>query len=419
MFVLLKNALEHIVVSGHLIVTDARGIAHSYGNGSGDLVHVRFNSAKAERQVALDPALKLGEVYMEGGFDIVKGDMYQLLSIIFENAGETAEKEPWMRFLNAARTLTKRLGQLNTLRKSSRNIRHHYDLSASLYDLFLDQDRQYSCAYFDSPTSTLEVAQRAKKRHLAAKLAIKPGDKVLDIGCGWGGLGLYLAQICEAEVTGVTLSHEQHKIANERASQAGLRDRCRFLLQDYRKLDEKFDRIVSVGMFEHVGIGHFKEYFAKVKKLLKPDGLFVLHSIGRNGIPGATNPFIAKYIFPGGYIPALSEVIPVIEKSGLVMSDVEILRRHYADTLRAWRQAFMQRREEAKALYDEAFCRMWEFYLASSESAFRWQNMMVFQIQIAHNQEVAPLTRNYIEQEEKRLAAIEQLKIDMELSGSN
>jgi len=408
MFGLLEKTLVHIVVKGNLIVTDAAGEHHSYGDGSGERVHVCFHSRRAERQVALDPALKLGEVYMEGGFELVEGDMYQLLAILFKNAGETAEKEPWMRLFNFVRTLTKRFNQLNTLKRAKNNIRHHYDLSAKLYDLFLDQDRQYSCAYFETETSSLEEAQLAKKRHLAAKLAIRPGDRVLDIGCGWGGLCLYLARVVGADVTGVTLSQEQHKIANERAIQAGLGEHCRFLLQDYRSLDKKFDKIVSVGMFEHVGIGHFKEYFAKVQQLLKPDGLFVLHSIGRNGIPGATNPFIAKYIFPGGYIPALSEVIPVIEKSGLVMSDIEILRRHYADTLMFWRQAFMNKREAAKALYDERFCRLWEFYLAASESAFRWQNMMVFQIQLSHNQEVAPLTRSYIEREEAHLIELEK-----------
>jgi len=410
MFALLKTALDHIVVAGNLVITDSKGNQHAYGNGSGSLVHVRFNNSWSERQVALDPALKLGEAYMEGGLDFIEGDIYQLLGIIFENTGDTAEKEPWMRFLNSLRTFTKRFSQLNNLRKSRRNIQHHYDLSPELYDLFLDKDRQYSCAYFETPSSSLEEAQLAKKRHLAAKLQIKPGDKVLDIGCGWGGLGLYLAQICEADVTGVTLSQEQHKIANERAQAAGLINRCRFLLQDYRTLGEQFDHIVSVGMFEHVGIGHYLEYFSQVRKLLKPDGLFVLHSIGRNGIPGATNPFIAKYIFPGGYIPALSEVIPMIEKSGFVMNDIEILRRHYADTLLAWREAFMARREQAQVLYDERFCRMWEFYLAASESAFRWQNMMVFQIQMAHHQEVAPLTRAYIEREESRLAKIEQIR---------
>jgi len=414
MFSLLKTVLERLIKRGNLSITDAQDQIHTFGNGQGALIHVRFNNKRTERQIALDPALKLGEAYMTGGFDMVEGDIYGLLALIFDNSGNNAEKEPWMRLLNAVRTTTKRWVQLNTLGRSSKNIRHHYDLSVKLYDLFLDKDRQYSCAYFETPDASLEEAQLAKKRHLAAKLNICPGMKVLDIGCGWGGLGLYLARVLKADVTGVTLSHEQFELANARARAAGLEKNCRFLLQDYRKLDEKFDRIVSVGMFEHVGIGHFGEYFAHVKKMLKEDGIFVLHSIGRNGIAGATNPFIRQYIFPGGYIPALSEVIPVIEKSGLVMSDIEILRHHYANTLKAWREEFMKKRDEAKALYDEAFCRMWEFYLASSESAFRWQDMMVFQIQLAHTQETVSVTRNYIASEEARLSAIEaQENLDM------
>jgi len=408
MFFLLRTVLERLIKKGNLSITDAQGQTHHYGDGAGALIHVRFNSKSAERQIAFDPALKLGEAYMTGGFDMVEGDIYALLALIFDNSGNNAEKEPWMRLLNAVRTTTKRLVQLNTLVRSSKNIRHHYDLSAKLYDLFLDKDRQYSCAYFETPDASLEEAQLAKKRHLAAKLNIRPGMKVLDIGCGWGGLGLYLARVLKADVTGVTLSHEQFELANARARTAGLEKNCRFLLQDYRKLDEKFDRIVSVGMFEHVGIGHFKEYFSHVKKLLQEDGIFVLHAIGRNGIAGATNPFIRQYIFPGGYIPALSEVIPIIEKSGLLMSDIEILRRHYADTLKAWREEFMKKRDEAKALYDEAFCRMWEFYLAASESAFRWQDMMVFQIQLAKTQETVPVTRDYIAQEEARLSKLER-----------
>jgi len=408
MFSLLKAVLERLIKRGNLSVIDARGVAHQYGDGEGVRIVVRFNRASAERQVAFNPALKLGEAYMTGGFDLVEGDMYQLLAVIFNNGGNNAEKESWMRLLNSWRTVTKRWTQWNTLSRSSRNIRHHYDLSARLYDLFLDSDRQYSCAYFETPEASLEEAQLAKKRHLAAKLNIRPGDKVLDIGCGWGGLGLYLARVLKADVTGVTLSHEQFEMANARARAWGLEGTCRFLLQDYRQLDEKFDRIVSVGMFEHVGVGHFKEYFVKVRQLLKGDGIFVLHAIGRNGVPGATNPFIRKYIFPGGYIPALSEVLPMIEKSGLVMTDIEILRRHYADTLRAWREEFMVKREAAKALYDEAFCRMWEFYLAASETAFRWQDMMVFQIQLSLFQEIVPVTRDYIAREEARLVQLEQ-----------
>lgn len=407
MFALLKTAAGHIISKGNLAVTDAAGVTYHFGDNSGDPVHLRFTSAKWEREVALDPALKLGEAYMEGGFEFVKGDIYKLLEIIFESTGPIAENQMWMKAMSFIRTATKRFVQMNTLKRSARNVQHHYDLSGKLYDLFLDPDRQYSCAYFQTPDTDLNEAQLAKKRHLAAKLQVNKGEKLLDIGCGWGGLGLYFARVLGADVTGVTLSHEQFGIANQRAKTLGLENKAKFLLEDYRNLNAQFDKIVSVGMFEHVGIGHFKEYFDHVKRLLKPDGRFVLHSIGRSGEPGATNPWIAKYIFPGGYIPSLSEVIPVIEKSGLIITDIEILRLHYAETLKAWRQSFLAHWDEAKALYDERFCRMWDFYLAASESAFRWQGMMVFQIQLAHRQDAVPLTRDYITQEEERL-----LKID-------
>lgn len=407
MFALLKTAAGHIISKGNLAVTDAAGVTYHFGDNTGEPVHLRFTSSKWEREVALDPALKLGEAYMEGGFEFVKGDIYKLLEIIFESTGPIAENQMWMKAMSFIRTATKRFVQMNTLKRSARNVQHHYDLSGKLYDLFLDPDRQYSCAYFQTPDTDLNEAQLAKKRHLAAKLQVNKGEKLLDIGCGWGGLGLYFARVLGADVTGVTLSHEQFGIANQRAKTLGLENRAKFLLEDYRNLNAQFDKIVSVGMFEHVGIGHFKEYFDHVKRLLKPDGRFVLHSIGRSGEPGATNPWIAKYIFPGGYIPSLSEVIPVIEKSGLIITDIEILRLHYAETLKAWRQSFLAHWDEAKALYDERFCRMWDFYLAASESAFRWQGMMVFQIQLAHRQDAVPLTRDYITQEEERL-----LKID-------
>lgn len=407
MFALLKTAAGHIISKGNLAVTDAAGVTYHFGDNTGEPVHLRFTSSKWEREVALDPALKLGEAYMEGGFEFVKGDIYKLLEIIFESTGPVAENQMWMKAMSFIRTATKRFVQMNTLKRSARNVQHHYDLSGKLYDLFLDPDRQYSCAYFQSPDTDLNEAQLAKKRHLAAKLQVSKGEKLLDIGCGWGGLGLYFARVLGADVTGVTLSQEQFGIANQRAKTLGLENRAKFLLEDYRNLNAQFDKIVSVGMFEHVGIGHFKEYFDHVKRLLKPDGRFVLHSIGRSGEPGATNPWIAKYIFPGGYIPSLSEVIPVIEKSGLIITDIEILRLHYAETLKAWRQSFLAHWDEAKALYDERFCRMWDFYLAASESAFRWQGMMVFQIQLAHKQDAVPLTRDYIMQEEERL-----LKID-------
>jgi len=412
MFGLLTTVLNRLIIKGNLCITDSKGSTYHYGDGSGTPVHLKINNRKWERDIAINPALKLGEGYIEGSFDFIKGDMAKMLEIIFKSNGANTEKIFWIQILNFMRKITKRLSQMNNLDRSADNVRHHYDLSGKLYDLFLDHDRQYSCAYFETPSKSLEEAQLAKKRHLAAKLCIKEGQKLLDIGCGWGGLGLYMAHFLKTDVTGVTLSHEQHAIANQRAAEAGLKDRCCFLLQDYRTLNEQFDRIVSVGMFEHIGVGHYKEYFAQIKKLLKPDGIFVLHSIGRSDTPGSTNPFIRKYIFPGGYIPALSEVIPVIEKSGLIITDIEILRLHYAETLKAWREAFMAKRDEAKALYDERFCRMWEFYLASSESAFRWQNMMVFQIQLAHKQDAVPLTRDYITRTEECLRKLDTPKAD-------
>jgi cyclopropane-fatty-acyl-phospholipid synthase len=262
---------------------------------------------------------------------------------------------------------------------------------------------QYSCAYFEREGQTLEEAQLAKKRHLAAKLLVEEGRSVLDIGCGFGGMALYLAQIAGARATGVTLSQEQFAIASRRAAESGLAERVAFRLQDYRDVEERFDRIVSVGMFEHVGVAGFDEYFAKARSLLKDDGVMLLHAIGRSDGPGATNPWIKKYIFPGGYIPSLSEVTAAIERSGLYVTDIEILRLHYADTLKAWRERFLGRREEAKALYDERFCRMWEYYLAGSEVSFRIYGHMVFQIQLAKRQDVVPRTRDYIVEREAQL----------------
>ena len=297
----------------------------------------------------------------------------------------------------------RRLDQFNHRRRARHNVAHHYDLDGRLYSLFLDADRQYSCAYFESPDQALDDAQLAKKRHLAAKLLIEDGQRVLDIGCGWGGLGLYLAEHCGAKVTGVTLSEEQLKLAQGRAAERRLSESVEFRLQDYRDIDERFDRIVSVGMFEHVGVNHYRTFFNQCAKLLSNDGVMVLHSIGRSEGPSATNPWIDKYIFPGGYIPALSEVLPAIERAGLIVADIEILRLHYAETLKAWRARFMARAEEARRVYDDRFVRMWEFYLAASEMAFRHQGMMVFQIQVAKRVDSVPITRGYIERAEERL----------------
>jgi cyclopropane-fatty-acyl-phospholipid synthase len=280
----------------------------------------------------------------------------------------------------------------------------------TLYSLFLDADKQYSCAYFETPDATLDDAQLAKKRHLAAKLLIGRGDRVLDIGCGWGGLSLYLAEMAGADVTGVTLSTEQLQVSKARAAEKNLTQSANFLLEDYRDVSGPFDRIVSVGMFEHVGVDFYETYFRRCAELLTDDGIMMLHSIGRSDGPDVTNPWIAKYIFPGGYIPALSEVLPAIERAGLLVCDIEILRLHYAETLKAWRERFMARREEAVRLYDERFARMWEFYLASSEMSFRKQNLMNFQIQLTRRQGVVPMTRDYVAREEAKLRGIERGK---------
>jgi cyclopropane-fatty-acyl-phospholipid synthase len=286
--------------------------------------------------------------------------------------------------------------QYNPLHRARRNVAHHYDLSDTLYELFLDADRQYSCAYFAAPDQTIEQAQANKKRHIAAKLLLAPGQHVLDIGCGWGGLALYLAKECGVSVTGLTLSTEQLRVAERRAAAAGLSDRVRFELRDYRETNGRYDRIVSVGMFEHVGVVHYPEFFGKVKELLADDGVALLHSIGRQDGPASTNPWLRKYIFPGGYSPAMSEVVPVVERSGLWITDIEILRLHYAETLRAWRTRFNANRERIRALYDERFCRMWEFYLAGSEMAFRHQGHLNFQMQFAKKIDAVPLTRDYM-----------------------
>jgi cyclopropane-fatty-acyl-phospholipid synthase len=309
----------------------------------------------------------------------------------------------WARTLDGARWAARRMFQFNPVIRARRNARHHYDIDLNIYDLFLDSDKQYSCAYF-TPGADLETAQLAKKRHIAAKLALSPGQRVLDIGSGWGGLGLYLARVASADVTGITLSEEQLRYARARAERESQAARAKFELEDYRRVRGRFDRIVSVGMFEHVGVNHFKAYFRKIRDLLADDGVALVHSIGRTDGPGYTNPFIAKYIFPGGYYPALSEVLPVIERLGLIVSDIEVLRLHYADTLKAWRERFLANRARAAEFKGEEFCRMWEFYLAGSEAAFRWQQLMVFQLQLIKRIDALPVTRDYMQAAERRLA---------------
>lgn len=377
-----------------------------FGDGSGPAVAVRLTSQNALYRILLDPELRLGEAYMDGGLVLENGSIADLLHILL--AQDRSGKPPhFARPQWLLRYLKRRLAQFNWRRRSRRNVAHHYDLDGRLYSLFLDADQQYSCAYFETPDQSLDDAQLAKKRHLAAKLLIRPGHRVLDIGCGWGGLSLYLAEHLRAKTTGITLSEEQFKRSTARAEERQLSDLSSFLLQDYRDVRGPFDRIVSVGMFEHVGVGYYDVFFRKAAELLADDGVMVLHSIGRSEGPNITNPWIAKYIFPGGYIPALSEVLPAIERAGLLVTDIEILRLHYAETLKAWRERFLAHAHDIKRIYDERFLRMWEFYLAASEMAFREQNMMVFQIQLAKRQDVVPLTRDYIAREEQRLRALE------------
>ena len=404
---LLRHFLGQFIRRGSVTFTTSSGATFTCGDGTGQPIAVRFLTAEAERHLLLDPELALGEIYTDGDFIVENGSIADLLAIALDQPDLVPR---WSRVRWWIRYLIRHWQQFNPPARSKRNVASHYDLDGRLYRLFLDADMQYSCAYFEAPESTLDDAQLAKKRHLAAKLLVKPDHRVLDIGSGWGGLGLYLAGMTGANVIGVTLSEEQLGVSNARAGELNLSSRAEFRLQDYRETPGPFDRIVSVGMFEHVGVDYYDTYFKRCAELLADDGVMVLHAIGRAEGPGITNPWIAKYIFPGGYIPALSEVMPAIERAGLLVDDVEVLRLHYAETLKAWRDRFLARREEAAKLYDERFVRMWEFYLASSEMSFRKQNMMVFQIQLSKRQGVVPITRDYIAREEQRLREVEATK---------
>jgi len=403
---MLNRVARSLIRTGTLTLTTPDGSTQTYGDGTGKPVHVAVRTRRAALAIALDPTLALPEAYMDGTFEVLEGDLLDFLRIAYENQARGGGGSSLVsRMLEGMRNLFRRFQQINTASRSRRNVHRHYDLSGEMYRLFLDSDLQYSCAYFERPDATLEEAQLAKKRHLAAKLDVRQGDSVLDIGCGWGGLGLYLARRFEADVLGVTLSTEQLAVATDRAHAEGLENHVHFELRDYRHLSERFDRIVSVGMFEHVGVNHYNAFFEKCATLLKPGGVMVLHSIGRSGVPSATAAFIRKYIFPGGYIPALSEVMPAIERAGLVVTDIEILRLHYAETLKNWRQRFLANRARAVEIYDERFARMWEFYLVASEAAFRYQDMMNFQIQITKKNDTLPITRDYMAANEAALAA--------------
>ncbi len=400
---LLATLLGRVIRSGRLILCAADGREYDIGDNGPVTVRLRLRDKQVERALVLNPQMAFGEAYMDGRVTFEDGDVGDFLDLVARNLGTGYGPAHWQ-WIASARSWLKRLGRANTRRRAHRNVAHHYDLSGALYDLFLDADKQYSCAFFESPTDSLEQAQLQKKQRIAAKLALKPGQRVLDIGSGWGGLALHLAQHANVEVLGVTLSEEQLKVATARAVEMGLTDRVRFRLQDYRELEGRFDRIVSVGMFEHVGIHDYARFFDTVSSLLTEDGVALLHSIGRSDGPGATNPWAAKYIFPGAYAPALSEVLPTIERSGFIASDIEIWRLHYALTLAEWRKRFRANREKVAKLYDERFCRMWEFYLAGAEIGFRYQGTMVFQLQLIKKIDALPLTRDYMTPERHQAA---------------
>jgi cyclopropane-fatty-acyl-phospholipid synthase len=370
------------------------------GDGSRPKVAVSVRSPLWAVRILANPEVAVGDAYMAGALNVERGDIYDLLELAGRNQPARRRPPPgpltrWRHDMLATR---------NARRQARRNVRRHYDLSNTFYRRFLDADLQYSCAYFGEPGLSLEEAQLAKLRHIEAKLLLRPGQKVLDIGCGWGGLALRLAADSGVCVDGVTLSTEQLELARRRASEAALPDRVSYALADYRDVAGPYDRIVSVGMFEHVGRPNYGAYFGQIARLLADDGVAVVHSIGRFEGPDVTQPWLAKHIFPGGYIPALSEALAAVERSGLMVTDVEILRLHYAETLRAWRRRFAAQRHEVAAIRGERFCRMWEFYLAASEVGFRYGGHMVFQLQLAKRIDAVPLTRNYIQQTERQLS---------------
>jgi cyclopropane-fatty-acyl-phospholipid synthase len=400
---LASHFFRRLIRVGALTVVDAYGRIHRFAGAPGPSATVRLHDPALHHRLPLNPYLAVGEAYMDGTLTVEDGTIYDALDLACRN-GATLDNYLFTRLQTVLNSLLTAFHTYNPIGRAQRNVAHHYDLSGALYDLFLDADRQYSCAYFATDNDSLEVAQDNKKLHLASKLLLKPGQKVLDIGSGWGGLALYLTRLAGVDVTGVTLSVEQQKAAEARARAAGLGDRVRFHLRDYRQEPGKYDRVVSVGMFEHVGVGHYREFFTKVRDLLTEDGVMLLHSIGRAGRPEATNPWIRKYIFPGGYTPALSEVLSAVEKVGLWVTDIEILRLHYASTLREWRRRFEANRDKVRALYDERFCRMWEFYLAGSELSFRYLGNMVFQMQLSRRVDAVPLKRDYIAEFERHHA---------------
>jgi cyclopropane-fatty-acyl-phospholipid synthase len=403
----LDEILRRMIRYGGLEVRWPDGSTSTYVGEAGPAAALAIADRATLRRLVFDPALAFGETYMDGTLQPVGCAIYDVLDVLTANTGGAAH--PVLRVREWLRRWLRRVAQFNPAPRARRNAAHHYDLNKRLYSLFLDRDRQYSCAYFATGNETLEGAQEAKKRHIAAKLLLdRPDLRVLDIGSGWGGLALTLARNYGARVLGITLSTEQLAESRARAEAEGLADRVSFELLDYRAVAGPFDRIVSVGMFEHVGISHYNTFLRVVKRCLAQDGVALLHTIGRSDGPASTNRWLAKYIFPGGYSPALSEVLPPIERAGLIVTDVEILRLHYAQTLRHWRRRFAANRDTIAALYDERFCRMFEFYLAGSELAFRRMGHVNFQIQLVREQTAVPFTRDYITDHERQATLLRE-----------
>jgi len=387
--------LKSFVQVGTLKVVDAKGQAHVFAGAPGPQVTMVLSDPSLYRKLFFNPELHAGEAYMDGRLRFEDSTLRDFLTLFSVNRLSLGSY-PLQKVLRRVSRGLKRFQQLNPVGQAQKNIAHHYDLGNDFYRLFLDEGMQYSCAYFLDDKESLEQAQQNKLRLLAAKLDMKPGLRILDIGSGWGDLALYLGSMADVDVTDVTLSKEQHALANEKARAMGLSDRVRFELLDYRKVEDRFDRIVSVGMFEHVGVHHYDEFFVKVNALLEDDGLMVLHSIGHMSPPGTASPWLRKYIFPGAYSPALSEVFTSVEQASLWVTDVEVLRLHYAKTLNHWWRRFEANRDKVAAMYDERFCRMWEFYLVSAEMMFLTGSQMVFHMQLARQRDAAPIVRDYI-----------------------
>ena len=397
---LLDALMRRFVTTGRLTIIDHERTRHDYGPGGEPSATIRLTDPKLYRNLFLNPELHAGEAYMDGTLIVEEGGIRGFLEVFAHNR-DGLRKGPVRRRIKQLQKTFRRTMQRNKRDVSAKNVEAHYDLSNDLYRLFLDEDMQYSCAYWpldqrEKGDITLEQAQLAKKRHIAAKLRLEPGQHVLDIGCGWGGMAMHLAREHDVDVVGVTLSNDQYVLARERVDAAGLQDRVDIRLQDYRDCQGPYDRVVSVGMFEHVGVGHYAEFFGKIRDVLTDDGCALIHSIGRRGGPGTTGKWIRKYIFPGGYSPALSETFAEIEKSGLWVTDMEILRLHYAWTLAEWEKRFQANRGAVVAMKDERFARMWEFYLIISELSFLYGKHMNFQIQLAKDVHALPSTRNYM-----------------------